>query len=75
MISADYVIKMSCTLWVAAPHGKTISNKHLYYVYPSPFPPVNTCLLNTIKISANNVIITGYLNAKHTDFYCSKTDK
>ena len=36
---------------------------------------INSTLLNNIKNSADNIIITGDLNAKHTDFNCSKTDK
>ena len=42
------------------------------------FPPaslVNTTLLNGIKNSADNIIITGDLNAKHTNLNCTKTDK
>ena len=44
-------------------------------IYIPPGTNINTTLLNNIKNSADNIIITGDLNAKHTDFNCSKTDK
>ena len=44
-------------------------------IYIPPASPINTTLLSNIKCSGYNVIITGDLNAKHTDFICSKTDK
>ena len=44
-------------------------------IYIPPGSNINTTLLNNIKNSADNIIITGDLNAKHTDFDCSKTDK
>ena len=44
-------------------------------IYIPPGSNINTTLLNNIKNSADNIIITGDLNAKHTDFNCSKTDK
>ena len=44
-------------------------------IYIPPASLINTTLLSNIKKSADNVIITGELNAKHTDFKCSKTDK
>ena len=43
-------------------------------IYIPPGSNINTTLLNNIKNSADNIIITGDLNAKHTDFNCSKTD-
>ena len=44
-------------------------------IYIPPTSTINTTLLNNIKNSADNIIITGDLNAKHTDFNCSKTDR
>ena len=44
-------------------------------IYIPPGSDINTTLLNNIKNSADNIIITGDLNAKHIDFNCSKTDK
>ena len=44
-------------------------------IYIPPGTNINTTLLNNIQNSADNIIITGDLNAKHTDFNCSKTDK
>ena len=44
-------------------------------IYIPPESNINTTLLCNIKISADNVITTGDLNAKHTDFNCIKTDK
>ena len=44
-------------------------------IYISPGSNINTTILNNIKNSADNIIITGDLNAKDTDFNCSKTAK
>ena len=41
-------------------------------IYVPPASTTNTTLLNNIKNSPDNIIITGDLNAKHTNF---KTDK
>ena len=40
-----------------------------------PASTINTALLDNIKKTADNIIITGDLNAKHIDFNCTKTDK
>ena len=40
--------------------------------YIPPASSINTSLLENIKKSADNIIITGELNAKHTDFNCTK---
>ena len=44
-------------------------------IYIPPASTINTTLLNSIKNSADNIIITTDLIAKHTDFNCTKTDK
>ena len=44
-------------------------------IYIPPTSSINTSLLENIKNSADNIIITGDLNAKHTDFNCTKTDR
>ena len=44
-------------------------------IYIPPASTINTALLDNIKKTADNIIITGDLNAKHIDFNCSKTDK
>ena len=44
-------------------------------IYIPPASSINTSLLENIKNSVDNIIITGDLNAKHTDFNCSKTDR
>ena len=44
-------------------------------IYNTPGSTINTILLSNIKNSANNVIITGALNAKHLDFNYTKADK
>ena len=44
-------------------------------IYIPPASNINTTLLNNIKNFADNIIITGDLNAKHIDFSCTKTDK
>ena len=44
-------------------------------IYIPPASSINTSLLENIKNSADNIIITGDLNAKHTDFNCTKTDR
>ena len=44
-------------------------------IYIPPASSINTSLLENIKNSADNIIITGDLNAKHTDFSCTKTDR
>ena len=41
-------------------------------IYIPPASAINTLLLQNIKNSADNIIITGDLNVKHTDFNCSK---
>ena len=58
----------------------TIILKDLQYstsISTIDIPPVsiNTTLLNNIKNSADNIIITGDLNAKHTYFNCSKVNR
>ena len=44
-------------------------------IYISPASSINTPLLENIKNSADNIIVTGDLNTKHTDFNCTKTDR
>ena len=44
-------------------------------IYISPASIINTTLLDNIKDSADNVFITGDLNANHTDFNCTKSNK
>ena len=44
-------------------------------IYIPPAFSINTSLLENIKNSADNVITTGDLNAKHTDSNCTKTDR
>ena len=44
-------------------------------IYIPPASTINTALLDNIKKTADNIIITGDLNAKHIDFNCTKTDK
>ena len=44
-------------------------------IYIPPASSINTSLLDNIKNSVDNIIITGDLNAKHTDFNCTKTDR
>ena len=44
-------------------------------IYIAPASSINTSLLENIKNSANNIIITEDLNAKHTNFNCTKTDR
>ena len=44
-------------------------------IYIPPASNINTTLLSNIRNSADNIIITGDLNAKHADFNCTKTDK
>ena len=44
-------------------------------IYIPPGSTINTNLLSNIKNSADNIIITGDLNAKHLDFSCTKMDK
>ena len=43
-------------------------------IHISPTSIINTALLNNIKNSVDNVIVTGDLNVKHTDFNCTKTN-
>ena len=43
--------------------------------YVPPASTINTILLDNIKKSADNIIITGDLNATHTNFNCTKTDR
>ena len=43
--------------------------------YIPPASTINTALLNSIRNSVDNIITTGDLNAKHTDFNRTKTDK
>ena len=42
-------------------------------IYIPPASNINTTLLNNIKNSADSIIITGDLNAKHNDLNCTKT--
>ena len=44
-------------------------------IFIPPASSINTSLLENIKNSADNIIITGDLNAKHTGFNCTKTDR
>ena len=44
-------------------------------IYISPASTINTAPFDNIKKTADNIIITGDLNAKHIDFNCTKTDK
>ena len=44
-------------------------------IFIPPAPYINTTLLETLKKTVDNIIITGYLNAKHTDFGCTKMDR
>ena len=44
-------------------------------IYIPPASNINTTLLNNIKNSTDNIIVTGDLNAEHTDFNYTKTDK
>ena len=44
-------------------------------IYIPPVSTISTALLDIIKKSADNIFITGDLNAKHIDFNCTKTDK
>ena len=44
-------------------------------IYIPPVSNINTALLDNIKKTVDNIIITGDLNAKHTDVNCTKTDK
>ena len=44
-------------------------------IYIPPASTINTTLLDNIKKAVDNIVITGDLNAKHTDFNCTKTDK
>ena len=41
-------------------------------IYIPPASSINTTLINNIKKTADNIIITGDLSAKHTDFNCTK---
>ena len=43
--------------------------------YIPPASTISTALLDNTKILADNIIITGHLNAKHIDFNCTKSDK
>ena len=43
-------------------------------IYIPPASSINTSLLENIKNSADNIIITGDLNSKHTNFNCTKTE-
>ena len=40
-------------------------------IYIPPASTINTTLLDNIKKTADNIIITGDQNAKHTDFNCT----
>ena len=51
-------------------HSTSIST-----LYITPASTINNTPHNNIKNSADKIIITGDLNAKHTDFHCTKTDK
>ena len=44
-------------------------------IYIPPASTISTALLDNIKKTADNIIITGDLNAKHVDFNCTKSDK
>ena len=44
-------------------------------IYIPPGSTINTTVLDNIKKTADNIIITGDLNAKHTEFNCTKSDK
>lgn len=44
-------------------------------IYIPPAALINISLLSNIKNFADNIIMTGVLKAKHTDFISSKTDK
>ena len=44
-------------------------------IYIPPASSINTSLLENIKNSADNIIITGDLNAKHIIFNCTKFDR
>ena len=44
-------------------------------IYFPPASSINTSLLENIKNSADNIIITGDLNRKYTDFNGTKTDR
>ena len=44
-------------------------------IYIPPASTINTTLLDNIKKAVDNIVITGDLNAKHTNFNCTKTDK
>ena len=44
-------------------------------IYIPPASSINTTLLENIKKAADNINITGDLNAKHTYFNCTKTDR
>ena len=44
-------------------------------IYIPPAFTINTTLLDNIKKAADNIIITGDLNAKHIDFNCTKTNE
>ena len=44
-------------------------------IYIPPASTISTALLDNIKKTADNIIITGDMNAKHIDFNCTKTDK
>ena len=41
-------------------------------IYIPPASSINTTLINNIKKTADNIIITGDLSAKHTYFNCTK---
>ena len=41
-------------------------------IYIPPASSINTTLIDNIKKTADNIIITGDLSAKHTDFNCTK---
>ena len=43
--------------------------------YILPASSINTSLLENIKNSADNIIITGDLNGKHNNFNCTITDR
>ena len=44
-------------------------------IYIPPASTISTTLLDIIKKTAENIIITRDVNAKHIDFNCTKTDK
>ena len=44
-------------------------------IYIPPASTISTALLDNIKKTVDNIIITGDPNAKHIDFNCTKSNK